>query len=147
MVRARKASDENGWTCPACGRLFAHTNQGHTCDPLMTLDDRLSSLTPEQRAISEAVLRLLPKIGPVHVEPVKVGFFLKRGSTFASLRMRRAGMRLSIMLPRPLDHPRLSHPRVSRPSTRIHHWTLLRSPKDVDREVRAWLAESYASQR
>ena len=140
MVRACKESDQNGWTCPACGRLFAHTNQGHTCDPL-------SSLTPDQRAICEAVLRLLPKIGPVHVEPVKVGFFLKRGSTFASLRMRRAGMRLSIMLPRPLDHPRLSHPRAGRSSSRIHHWTLLRSAKDVDRDVRAWLAESYASQR
>ncbi|MBI5290110.1 MAG: hypothetical protein HY873_14140 [Chloroflexi bacterium] len=111
----------------------------------MTLDERLASLDPNQRAICGAVLKLLPRIGEVQVEPVRVGLFLKHGSVFASLRLRRAGMRLLVMLPRPLDHPRLSHPRISRGSSRIPHSTTLRGREDVDNTVMSWLAESYAS--
>jgi hypothetical protein len=112
----------------------------------MSLDDRLDALNPNQRAICEAILRLLPRIGDVHVEPVNVGFFLKHGPTFASLRLRRKGIRLLIMLPRPHDHPRLSYSRrdVSRPG-RIAHATTLQSAAEVDADVRSWLAESYAS--
>ncbi len=112
----------------------------------MSLDERLASLDPNQRAICEAVLKLLPRIGDVQVEPVRVGLFLKRGSTFASLRLRRAGMRLLVMLPRVLDHPRLSSSRPGRrAASRIPHATTLRTPADVDTDVRSWLAESYAS--
>jgi hypothetical protein len=112
----------------------------------MSLDDRLDALDPNQRAICEEVLKMLPRIGDVHVEPVNVGFFLKHGRTFASLRMRRAGMRLLIMLPRPLDHPRLSYSRRRMDaSSRIAHATTLRSASEVDGDLRAWLAESYAS--
>jgi hypothetical protein len=112
----------------------------------MQLDERLALLDPNQRAICEAVLALLPRIGEVQVEPVRVGFFLKDGSTFASLRMRRAGMRLLVMLPRRLDHARFSASRPgARGSGRIAHATTLRSASDVDGDVRSWLAESYAS--
>ena len=52
---------------------------------------------------------MLPRIGDVQVEPVRVGFFLKRGRMFASLRLRKAGMRLLIMLPRRIDHARLTY--------------------------------------
>jgi len=118
--------------------------QSHSCDPLMTLDERLALLDSNQRAICEALLARLPEIGDVQVEPVRVGLFLKHGSVFASLRMRRAGMRLLFMLPRPLEHPRLSYPRVRRGTTRIPHSTTLVGPKDVDDVAMSWLAESYA---
>ena len=133
------------WTCLACGREFRHANQGHTCEPVMSLDERLALLDPNQRAICEAVLKMLPKIGAVHVEPVRVGFFLKHGPIFASLRLRRAGMRLLIILPRRLEHPRLSASRQRDGSSRIPHATTIRSAREVDADVQRWLAESYAS--
>jgi hypothetical protein len=112
----------------------------------MSLQERLASLDPNQRAICEAALKMLPRIGNVQVEPVRIGLFLKRGSKFASLRLRRCGIRLLVMLPRVLDHPRLSGSRSkTRMPTRIPHATTLRSPADVDADVRSWLAESYAS--
>jgi len=141
MVEGRRA----GWSCPACGREFRRTGQSHSCDPLMTLDERLALLEPRQRAICEAVLARLPEIGDVQVEPVRVGLFLKRGSVFASLRLRRAGMRLLVMLPRVLDHPRLSHTKVRSGTLRIPHATTLRHSDDVDDTVLSWLAESYST--
>jgi hypothetical protein len=113
----------------------------------MSLDDRLASLTPIQRAICESILARLPEVGDVNVEPVRVGFFLKHGSTFASLRLRRDGMRLLIMLPRRLDHARLSAPRSSSSPVRVPHATTLRSTAEVDDDIMRWLAESYASSR
>jgi hypothetical protein len=111
----------------------------------MSLEERLEKLTPLQREICEAVLAALPRIGDVNVEPVRVGFFLKHGATFATLRMRRAGMRLWVGLPRIVGHPRLSHDRPGRGSTRTGHATTLRSAAEVDEDVVRWLAESYAS--
>jgi GT2 family glycosyltransferase len=111
----------------------------------MSLEDRLASLTPSQRAICEAILARLPEVGDVNVEPVRVGFFLKHGSTFASLRLRRDGIRLLIMLPRRLDHPRLSSSRSSSSSGRMPHATTLHSTAEVDDDVVRWLAESFAS--
>ncbi len=111
----------------------------------MSLEDRLASLTPLQRAICEAILARLPEIGDVLVEPVRVGFFLKHGSTFASLRLRQSGIRLLVMLPRRLDHPRLSYTRSYSSSGRMPHATTLRSASEVDGDVVRWLAESYVS--
>ena len=133
------------WICPACGREFRRTGQSHTCDPVTSLEDRLALLTPLQREICEAVLALLPNIGDVKVEPVRVGLFLKHGRIFASLRLRQSGMRLLILLPRRLDHPRLTYSKSNSSPSRIAHGTTLRTPSDVDADVMRWLAESYAS--
>jgi hypothetical protein len=111
----------------------------------MSLEERLVLLDANQRAICEGVLEMLPRIGDVLVEPVRVGLFLKRGRTFASLRLRRAGMRLLVMLPRRVDHPRLSSSKPGRGSSRVAHATTLRSAAEVDEDVAGWLAESYAS--
>lgn len=111
----------------------------------MSLDERLDTLTPLQRDICEALLARLPEVGDVHVEPVRVGFFLKHGRTFASLRLRKSGMRLYVMLPRRLDHPRLTATRSDRSSSRVGHATTLKSAEDIDDDVIRWLAESYAS--
>ena len=137
------------WTCPACGREFRRNNQGHTCLPAMSLEDRLDALDPNQRAICEAVLKLLPRIGDVHVEPVNVGLFLKHGRTFASLRMRRAGMRLLIMLPRPLDHPRLSYSRRADGTSRIAHATTTteRRPTSMPTCDRGWPSRTHLQRR
>lgn len=115
------------------------------CLPVMSLEERLGSLDANQRAICERILQMLPRIGDIEVEPVGVGFFLKRGVTFGSLRLRKTGIRLLVMLPRRLDHARLSASRPGRGANKIAHATTLRSAAEVDDDVRSWLAESYAS--
>ena len=52
----------------------------------MSLDEYFSTGPVHERAIFEAVMEHLRKIGPVHVEPVSVGIFLKGRRKFAELR-------------------------------------------------------------
>ena len=108
----------------------------------MSLEEYLATGPPHERAICETVLAHLQGLGPLHVEPVSVGIFLKRSTKFAELRPMTRWEALSFVLPRKLSHPRLAR-RVYSSGTRHHHVVNLRSPDDVDDEVRTWLTEAY----
>jgi len=79
------------------------------------------------------------------VDAVKVGALIKRERTFAELRPKRACLALSIILPS--DSEALAHPRIARvirPSVRrAVIFVDVQSPKDIDRHVRAWLAQGW----
>ncbi len=130
------------WTCPRCGRGFARTNQGHECAPAMDLEEYLATGPPFERPIVEAVLAHLRTLGPIHVEPVSVGVFVKGTGSLIELRPLTRWVACSF----PLDH-RVHSPRMSRKPVvageRIYHWVKLRSADDVDEQVKAWLTESY----
>jgi hypothetical protein len=130
------------WTCPACGRKFGRTGQGHECAPAITLEEYFSTGPEHERPICEAVIAFLETLGPLHVEPVSVGIFLKRSTTFAQLRPMTRWEALYFALPRKLSHPRLARKVYSSPA-RHHHVVNLHSPDDVDDVVRGWLAEAY----
>lgn len=84
----------------------------------------------------------LDTVGPVHVEPVSVGIFLKRSQSFAQLRPLTRWVALSFGLPRKLTSPKLSRKVISY-GHRFHHVVNLRSPEEVDDDVRSWLTEAY----
>lgn len=75
-----------GWTCPDCRRRFLRAGQGHECAPAMSLEDYLATAPPHEPPVVAAVLDHLHDLGPLHVEPVSVGVFLKRAQCFAQLR-------------------------------------------------------------
>ena len=76
------------------------------------------------------------------MEPLAVGIMFKRSRTFAELRPKRDRMQLSILLSRPLTHPRIV--RTWRGSgTRSAYFIDLHSVDDVDDELRDWLTEAY----
>ena len=76
------------WRCPKCDRQFGRRAQSHECAPAMALEDYFATGPPHERPVFEAVMAHLRQVGPVHVEPVSVGIFLKRSRTFAELRPR-----------------------------------------------------------
>ena len=130
------------WTCPACGRKFGRNGQGHDCEPAMSLEEYLATGPEHERAICETVIAHLESLGPVHVEPVSVGIFLKRTTKFGELRPMTRWEALSFVLPRKLSHPRLAR-KVYSSASRHYHVVNLRSPDEVDDEVRGWLTEAY----
>ena len=91
----------------------------------MTLDEYFSTGPAHERPIFEAVLAHLETLGPVHVEPVSVGIFLKTHRSFLELRPRNRWVNLGYQAE---DGYR-----------RIQ----LRGPEDVDDEVKAVLTEAY----
>ncbi len=89
-------------------------------------------------------MRELSKLGPLDIDPVNVGIMVKRARTFCELRPRRGAVELSFKLSRPLADPRIR--KTIRSSVhRIVHFVDLRSPRDVDRQIVGWLAQSYQS--
>lgn len=131
-----------GWTCPECQRAFGRRNQSHECAPGLSLDEYFSTRAAFERPIYEAVDAHLAMVGTVHVEFVSVGIFFKRSRTFVELRPKRDRVVLSFLLSRPLAHPRIV--KTWRGSgQRAAYWVNLRTPDDVDDDVRDWLTESY----
>lgn len=107
----------------------------------MTLEEYFSTGPERERPIYEVVKAHLDTIGPVHVEPVSVGIFIKRGRTFVELRPKQKWVALSFVLPRSVDSPRIA--RRLQSGSRTYHVVNVRGPEEVDDDVCAWLTESY----
>jgi hypothetical protein len=108
----------------------------------MTVDEYFSTGPDFERPIFDAVMAHLDGVGPVYVEPVSVGIFLKGTRTFAELRPKSTWVALSMSLLRPVSHPRIG-PKVQRWGGRYYNVFNLRSPADFDDQIRAWLTEAY----
>jgi hypothetical protein len=112
----------------------------------MSIEEYFSTGPPHERPIFEAVMKHLDDVGPVHVEPVSVGIFLKRVRTFAELRPMQRWVALSFSLPRPVRHPRITR-KVVPYGGNYYHTANLRSPDDLDDDLRDWLTEAYLNSR
>jgi hypothetical protein len=110
----------------------------------MSLDEYFATGPEYERPIFDAVMGHLDTVGPVHVEPVAVGIFLKRAQCFAQLRPMTRWVALSFRLPRHVRSPRIAR-KVEHTGSTYHHVVNLRGPEDVDDEVREWLTESYVN--
>jgi len=132
------------WTCPGCRRRFGRKNQSHECAPAGTVDEYFATRAPVQRRAFDAIVRHLEKLGPVVVEAVAVTVMFKRARSFAEVRSRRDRLVLAFLLSRQVDHPRIAKS-LKLSANRTVHYVDLRRAADVDRQVREWLTESYAS--
>jgi hypothetical protein len=108
----------------------------------MMLDEYFATGPPFERPIFEAVMAGLADVGPIHVEPVSVGIFLKRSRGFAELRPMTKWMAVSFSLVRPLRSGRISR-KVLPHGRRYHHVVNVRGPDEVDDELLGWLVEAY----
>jgi len=108
----------------------------------MSLEEYFSTGPARERPIFEAVMAHLDTLGPVHVEPVSVGIFLKRAQSFAQLRPMTRWVALSFSLPRTVAHPRMTRTPVAHGALWFHVVNLS-GPDDLDDRVRGWLTEAY----
>jgi hypothetical protein len=108
----------------------------------MSVHEYFSTGPEHERPIFEVVVSFLNTVGPVHVEPVSVGIFLKRARTFAELRPMQRWVALSFSLSRRVRHPTITR-KVVPYHGRYYHVANLRSPEDFDDRLRDWLAEAY----
>ena len=108
----------------------------------MTVEEYFSTGPAWERPIFETILEHLESVGLVHVEPVSVGIFLKRGRTFAELRPMARWVALWFPHSSVIDDQRISR-RVAVSGGRTWYAVRLRGPEDVDDQVRSWLTEAY----
>ena len=95
-----------------------------------------------ERPVFEAVLAHLETLGPVHVEPVSVGIFVKSTGSLVELRPLTRWVAMSFPMSRRIHHPRIAR-KPAASGNRLFHVVNLAGPDDVDDQVRNWLTESY----
>jgi hypothetical protein len=117
-------------------------NQGHECAPGMTEDEYFATGPAHERPVFEAVMAHVETLGPVHVEFVSVGIFLKRARTFAELRPMTRWVAIWFVLSRSVRHPLIVR-KVEPYHGRYVHVANVAAPGDLDDELRGWLTEAY----
>ena len=130
------------WDCPACGRRFARKGQGHECSPAMSVEEYFSTGPPFERPIFDAIMAGLATAGPVHIEPVSVGIFLKRAQSFAQLRPMTRWVAVSFSLRRRATHPLIVR-KVEPYGERYHHVANVANADSVDDRLIELLTEAY----
>ncbi|WP_370327145.1 DUF5655 domain-containing protein [Euzebya sp.] len=130
------------WTCPDCGRRFGRRNAGHVCAPAMTLEEWLATSPPHERPVAERLIEAVAELPDAWVEPVQVGLFVKRSSTFCALRTMTRWTALSLKLPRVVTAPEPDRKVQSQGIVHHHTWNL-RRPEDLTDELIGLLGESY----
>ncbi len=130
------------WVCPECSRQFARSRQGHECAPAMTIEEYFATGPPFERPIFDAVMAGLEDVGPIHVEPVSVGIFLKKATSFAQLRPKTKWVAVGFSLHRTVTSARIARKVIPHGRGRWHVVNV-RSAGDVDEELLEWLREAY----
>jgi hypothetical protein len=108
----------------------------------MSLEAYFATGPPFERPVFETVMAHLETLGPMHVEPVSVGIFVKGTGSFVELRPLTRWVALSFPLTRRVSHPRIARKPIVA-GARVFHYVNLASADDVDDTVRDWLTESY----
>ena len=133
----------DGWTCTACGRLFGRRGQSHDCASGLTLDEYFATGPAHERPIFDAVMRRLEPLGPIHLDIVSVGIFLKNPGKFAELRPMQRWVAVSFPLRRRAHHRTITR-RVVAYGSRFWHVANIAVPEDVDDDLAELLTEAYA---
>jgi len=108
----------------------------------MTVEEYFSTGPPHERPVFDAVMACLADVGPVHVEPVSVGIFLKNPRKFAELRPRERWVAVSFALRRQVRHRTIVR-KVVPWGGRYWHVANVAEPADVDEGLRELLVEAY----
>lgn len=129
------------WTCPACGRTFGRSAQGHHCVPVRTLDDFLAAQPDHLRGVYEVVIDHMSSLEDIIIEPGDAYLMLKRSRKFAALTSRRKWVRMWFMLPYAIDDRRIQS-RTRGTDHGVAHYVQLHNAADVDDVIRNWLTEA-----
>ena len=108
----------------------------------MTLDEYFSTGPAHERPVFDAVMLHLASLGPVHIEPVSVGIFLKNPRKVAELRPMQHWVAVSFTLARTARHRTIVR-KVLRYGGRYFHVANVAVPADLDAELLDLLTEAY----
>lgn len=108
----------------------------------MTLDEYFSTGPERERPIFEAVMGYLDGVGPLHVEPVSVGIFLKNPRKFAELRPMQNWVAISFSLSRTARHRTIVR-KVMPYNGKYFHVANIVEAKDLDDGIGDLIVEAY----
>lgn len=132
----------NSWTCPDCGRAFGRRRQTHDCAPGLSLDEYFATGPCHERPVFDAVMQHLNAVGPVHLDVVSVGIFLKNPRKFGDLRPKDRWVAVSFDLDRRATHPLIARTVIEH-GGKFWHTANVAGPEQVDDALCDLLTEAY----
>lgn len=132
------------WTCPECERRFGRKGQGHECAPGLTIAEYFETGPPWERPIFDVIAPYLrAECGEeLWIEPVSVGIFFKRRSTFAQMRTMTKWSAVGFSLPHKLEHSKLSR-KPQQHGNRWFHVVNAASADEIDETLLEWLVDAF----
>ncbi len=129
------------WTCPACRRRFANTNQWHACTDL-SVDEHLAGRSELAVSLYRAVEQAVADCGTfrVHAQQTRIAFI--ETMTFGGVKLARGWVDVSFITPQPIDDPRIRRLEVYGP-TSFGSTIRLSALDELDADVRHWLCDAY----
>jgi hypothetical protein len=106
------------------------------------VDRHFDGRSPEVRTIYESILAAARRFGPVGEDPKKTSIHLNNRTAFAGIQTRREYLILTIKSDRDITSDRIGR-REQASANRWHLELKLRTVKDVDSELKAWLHDAY----
>jgi hypothetical protein len=110
----------------------------------MSLEEYFATGPAHERPVFDAVISHLREVGPVHVEPVSVGIFLKKSRTFSELRPMTKWVAVSFSLLHPARHKLITR-KVLQYNGRYYHVANVAKPSEIDEALLSLLTEAYLS--
>lgn len=107
------------------------------------MNDHFAKAAPSVRAAYDAILKAARALGPVREDPKKTSIHLMRETTFAGVTVRSRALILTLKSTEPIESERV-HKAAQASAARWYNEIRLESPRDVDAELREWIAVSYA---
>jgi hypothetical protein len=108
----------------------------------MAVEEYFATGPPHERPVFEAVMACLAEAGPVHVDAVSVGIFLKNPRKFAELRPMQRWVSVAFSLRREARHRTIVRKVVQYGN---HYWHIanVAQPSDLDEGLAELLVEAY----
>ena len=107
-----------------------------------SVSDHFINKDPAVRALYDQLVAVLRTFGPVEEDPKKTSIHLNRKSALAGVETRKDCLLLNIKSNHLIKSPRIE--KAEQVSVkRFHHKVRISSPKDLDEELKTWLAEAY----
>ena len=106
------------------------------------IDLHFDGRSAEVSKIYESILAVARSFGPVNEDPKKTSIHLTNRTAFAGIQTRRDYLILTVKSTHDITSDRISK-REQASANRWHLELKLRTRKDVDSELKAWLREAY----
>ena len=111
----------------------------------MSIEEYFETGPEFEPAIFEAIRDHMQSLDPdIWFEPVSVGIFFKRRSSFLQLRTMTKWVAVAFTLDRKLEHGRLARKVVAH-GRRYYHVVNVRDASEIDDQLLDWLTEAWES--
>lgn len=109
----------------------------------VSVGDHLARTSPRVAATYGALLEAARALGAFQEEPHQTSIHLTRRTAFAGVAIRKTGLLLTLKSDREIRSGRVKRNQHTSPH-RWHAELRLDDPRQVDRQLRAWMARAYA---